>query len=137
MLVLLEAVCLHCASWRICTYLKMTIIVWSCDCFMRVTLLFSYSDTGMCRQVHVNLTVFEKYGCRMSRNSQMNFPDGHEQILHVGKDDSLTCHLNFPKSCVLDSVKWYKVKKKKRIFPLMLSLLFFKTHLFFQFKLYF
>ncbi|XP_036211306.1 interleukin-1 receptor-like 2 [Myotis myotis] len=66
------------------------------------------NDTDMCRQVHVNLTVFENYGCGMSRNSQMNFPDGHEQILHVGKDDSLTCHLNFPKSCVLDSVKWYK-----------------------------
>ncbi|XP_014323488.1 interleukin-1 receptor-like 2 isoform X2 [Myotis lucifugus] len=66
------------------------------------------NDTDGCRQVHVNLTVFEKYGCGMSRNSQMNFPDGHEQILHVGKDDSLTCHLNFPKSCVLDSVKWYK-----------------------------
>ncbi|XP_005869038.1 PREDICTED: interleukin-1 receptor-like 2 isoform X1 [Myotis brandtii] len=66
------------------------------------------NDTDGCRQVHVNLTVFKKYGCGMSRNSQMNFPDGHEQILHVGKDDSLTCHLNFPKSCILDPVKWYK-----------------------------
>lgn len=77
------------------------------------TLLFSYSDTDMCLQVHVNLTVFEKHGCRISRNGQMNLPGGHEQILHVGKYDSLTCHLNFPKSCVLDSVKWYKVKKIK------------------------
>lgn len=77
------------------------------------TLLFSYSDTDMCLQVHVNLTVFEKHGCRISRNRQMNLPGGHEQILHVGKYDSLTCHLNFPKSCVLDSVKWYKVKKIK------------------------
>ncbi|ELK32286.1 Interleukin-1 receptor-like 2 [Myotis davidii] len=70
------------------------------------------NDTDMCRQVHVNLTVFEKYECGMSRNSQMNFPDGHEQILHVGKNDSLTCHLNFPKSCVLDSVKWYKLVRQ-------------------------
>ncbi|KAK1327690.1 hypothetical protein QTO34_012835 [Cnephaeus nilssonii] len=66
------------------------------------------NDTDMCLQVHVNLTVFEKHGCRISRNGQMNLPGGHEQILHVGKYDSLTCHLNFPKSCVLDSVKWYK-----------------------------
>ncbi|XP_062933893.1 interleukin-1 receptor-like 2 [Cynocephalus volans] len=32
----------------------------------------------------------------------------YEQILHLGKDGFLMCHLNFPKSCVLDSVKWYK-----------------------------
>ncbi|XP_036309897.1 interleukin-1 receptor-like 2 isoform X1 [Pipistrellus kuhlii] len=75
------------------------------------------NDTDVCHQVHVNLTVFGKYGCR--RNSQRNLPDGHEQILHVGGDDSLSCHLNFPKSCVLDlnSVKWYKdckeIKEKR------------------------
>ncbi|XP_015451757.1 interleukin-1 receptor-like 2 [Pteropus alecto] len=66
------------------------------------------NNTNMCHQIHVNLTVFEKYWCGTSRNNQMNLPDEYKQILHVGRDDSLTCHLNFPKSCALDSVKWYK-----------------------------
>ena len=66
----------------------------------------------MCHRIHVNLTVFNETQC-VSRNSQVNLSDEYKQILHVGKNDSLTCHLNFPKSCNLDSVKWYKVKKKK------------------------
>nr|KAF6447084.1 interleukin 1 receptor like 2 [Rousettus aegyptiacus] len=70
------------------------------------------NNTNMCHQIHVNLTVFEKYWCSTSRNNQMNLPTEYKQILHVGRDDSLTCHLNFPKSCALDSVKWYKDCKK-------------------------
>lgn len=31
----------------------------------------------------------------------------------MGKSGSLTCYLDFPDSCVLDSIKWYKVKRNK------------------------
>ncbi|XP_045060690.1 interleukin-1 receptor-like 2 isoform X2 [Desmodus rotundus] len=65
------------------------------------------NNTNMCHRIHVNLTVFNETQC-VSRNSQVNLSDEYKQILHVGKNDSLTCHLNFPKSCNLDSVKWYK-----------------------------
>lgn len=84
-----------------------------CDCLSLwgFNLLFSSSNTNTCHQIQVNLTVFEKHNCDTSRNSQMNLSDEYRQILHIGKDDSLMCHLNFPKSCDLDSVKWYKVKK--------------------------
>ncbi|XP_023474276.1 interleukin-1 receptor-like 2 isoform X2 [Equus caballus] len=66
------------------------------------------NDTNTCHSIHVNLTVFKKYWCSASRNSQPNLLDEYKQILHAGNDDSLTCHLNFPRSCVLDSIKWYK-----------------------------
>ncbi|KAF6321209.1 interleukin 1 receptor like 2 [Rhinolophus ferrumequinum] len=66
------------------------------------------NNTNTCHQIQVNVTVFEKHNCDTSRNSQMNLSDEYRQILHIGKDDSLMCHLNFPKSCDLDSVKWYK-----------------------------
>ncbi|XP_058390369.1 interleukin-1 receptor-like 2 isoform X1 [Diceros bicornis minor] len=66
------------------------------------------NNTDTCHRIHVNLTVFKKYWCHASRNSRPYSLDEYQQILHVGKDDSLTCHLNFPKSCVLDSIKWYK-----------------------------
>lgn len=95
------------------THLKMSGIVWFCNCLSSwgFNLLFSYSDTNMCPQIHLNLTVLEKHWCNSSRDSQMNVSGDYKQILHVGKDESLTCHLNFPKSFDVDSIKWYKVKK--------------------------
>ncbi|XP_036999298.2 interleukin-1 receptor-like 2 [Artibeus jamaicensis] len=65
------------------------------------------NNTNMCHRIHINLTVFSEIKC-VSEKSQVNLSDEYKQILHVGKNDSLTCHLNFPKSCDLDSVKWYK-----------------------------
>ncbi|XP_064227353.1 interleukin-1 receptor-like 2 isoform X3 [Aotus nancymaae] len=61
-----------------------------------------------CHRIHVNLTVFEKHWCDISVSGLPNLSDEYKQILHVGKDDSLTCHLHFPKSCILDSTMWYK-----------------------------
>ncbi|XP_008056349.2 interleukin-1 receptor-like 2 [Carlito syrichta] len=62
-----------------------------------------------CHRIHVNLTVFEKRWCDDgSRNDLPNLSDEYKQILHVGKDDTLICHLYFPKSFVLDSITWYK-----------------------------
>ncbi|XP_042102301.1 interleukin-1 receptor-like 2 isoform X3 [Ovis aries] len=58
--------------------------------------------------MRVNLTVFEKYWCGASGNSQLNMPHEYKQILQVGRDDILICHLNFPNNFYLDSVKWYK-----------------------------
>ncbi|XP_007172187.2 interleukin-1 receptor-like 2 isoform X1 [Balaenoptera acutorostrata] len=66
------------------------------------------NDTNICPRMQVNLTVFKKHWCGTSRNSQPNVPDEYKQILYVGKDDTLMCHLNFPNSFDLDSVKWYK-----------------------------
>ncbi|XP_068420756.1 interleukin-1 receptor-like 2 isoform X3 [Eschrichtius robustus] len=66
------------------------------------------NDTNICPRMQVNLTVFKKHWCGTSRNSQPNVPDEYKQILYVGKDDTLICHLNFPNSFDLDSVKWYK-----------------------------
>ncbi|XP_045375620.1 interleukin-1 receptor-like 2 isoform X2 [Camelus bactrianus] len=65
------------------------------------------NDTNICHRIQVNLTVFNKHWC-VSGHSQLNVSDDFKQILYVGKDDSLICHLNFPNSFVLDSVKWYK-----------------------------
>ena len=76
--------------------------------------------------MRVNLTVFEKYWCGASGNSQLNVPHEYKQILQVGRDDILMCHLNFPNNFYLDSVKWYKVKKKKKIL-MIFSFLFFET----------
>ncbi|XP_063551739.1 interleukin-1 receptor-like 2 isoform X7 [Gorilla gorilla gorilla] len=61
-----------------------------------------------CHRIHVNLTVFEKHWCDTSISGLPNLSDEYKQILHLGKDDSLTCHLHFPKSCVLGPIKWYK-----------------------------
>ncbi|XP_057599162.1 interleukin-1 receptor-like 2 isoform X2 [Hippopotamus amphibius kiboko] len=66
------------------------------------------NDTNICPRMKVNLTVFKKHWCGTSSNSQLNVPDAYKQILYVGKDDVLICHLNFPSSFDLDSVKWYK-----------------------------
>ncbi|KAM8785751.1 interleukin-1 receptor-like 2 isoform 3-T3 [Rhynchonycteris naso] len=66
------------------------------------------NNTNMCYQIHVKLTVLEKQWCNTSGDNQINLSDEYKQILHVGKDDSLMCHLNFPKSFDLDSIKWYK-----------------------------
>ncbi|XP_045139883.1 interleukin-1 receptor-like 2 [Echinops telfairi] len=65
-----------------------------------------------CYRIHVNLIVFKKYWCRTSRKSPTNLSDEYIQTLHFGKDDSLTCHLNFPESCVLELSKWYKECKE-------------------------
>ncbi|XP_003274923.1 interleukin-1 receptor-like 2 isoform X1 [Nomascus leucogenys] len=61
-----------------------------------------------CHRIHVNLTVFEKHWCDTSISGLPNLSDEYKQILHLGKDGSLTCHLHFPKSCVLGPIKWYK-----------------------------
>ncbi|XP_005686355.3 PREDICTED: interleukin-1 receptor-like 2 isoform X1 [Capra hircus] len=66
------------------------------------------NDTDICPRMRVNLTVFEKYWCGASGNSQLNVPHEYKQILQVGRDDILMCHLNFPNNFYLDSVKWYK-----------------------------
>ena len=79
--------------------------------------------------MQVNLTVFEQYWCGASGNSQLNVSYEYKQILQVGRDDILICHLNFPNNFYLDSVKWYKVKKKKIL--MMFSFLLFKTSGFF------
>ncbi|XP_077912847.1 interleukin-1 receptor-like 2 isoform X2 [Halichoerus grypus] len=65
-------------------------------------------NTNTCHRIPVNLTVLRKYWCGVSGNGQLILSDEYRQILHAGRDDSLTCHLNFPQSCVLDSLKWYK-----------------------------
>ncbi|XP_044119688.1 interleukin-1 receptor-like 2 isoform X3 [Neovison vison] len=66
------------------------------------------NGTDTCHRIHVNLTVLRKDWCGISGNSQLILPDEYKQILHAGRDGSLACHLNFPQSCVLDSLKWYK-----------------------------
>ncbi|XP_043326354.1 interleukin-1 receptor-like 2 isoform X3 [Cervus canadensis] len=66
------------------------------------------NDTDICSRMQVNLTVFEKHWCGASGNSQLNMPHEYKQILQVGRDDILICHLNFPNNFYLDSVKWYK-----------------------------
>uniref|UniRef100_A0A673TX41 Interleukin 1 receptor like 2 n=1 Tax=Suricata suricatta TaxID=37032 RepID=A0A673TX41_SURSU len=64
--------------------------------------------TNTCHRIHVNLTALRKYWYCMSGNSQQTVSDEYQQILHAGKDESLTCYLNFPQSCILDSITWYK-----------------------------
>ncbi|XP_061011846.1 interleukin-1 receptor-like 2 [Dama dama] len=66
------------------------------------------NDTDICPRMQVNLTVFEKHWCGASGNSELNMPYEYKQILQVGRDDILICHLNFPNNFYLDSVKWYK-----------------------------
>ncbi|XP_060043368.1 interleukin-1 receptor-like 2 isoform X2 [Erinaceus europaeus] len=71
-------------------------------------------DANVCHRILINLTVFNISLCDVSRKSQLNVSYEYKQILHVGKDDSLTCHLNFPSSWILDSVKWFKDCKEIR-----------------------
>ncbi|XP_008697334.2 interleukin-1 receptor-like 2 [Ursus maritimus] len=66
------------------------------------------NSTNTCHRIRVNLTVLRKYWCGISGNGPLILSDEYKQILHAGRDGSLTCHLNFPQSCVLDSLKWYK-----------------------------
>uniref|UniRef100_A0A8C0XDX5 Interleukin-1 receptor-like 2 n=1 Tax=Castor canadensis TaxID=51338 RepID=A0A8C0XDX5_CASCN len=61
-----------------------------------------------CYRIPMNLTVFVKHWCDTSRRTPENLPDEYQQILHMGKSGSLTCHLLFPDSLVLHSIKWYK-----------------------------
>ncbi|XP_014438876.1 interleukin-1 receptor-like 2 [Tupaia chinensis] len=82
-------------------------------------------DRDSCYRIQVNLTVFEKYWCDPTRRNPPHLSDEYKQILHVG-NDSLTCHLHFPKSYIVDSVKWYKdckEIKEKRFTPLRVMLL--------------
>ncbi|OWK10842.1 IL1RL2, partial [Cervus elaphus hippelaphus] len=72
------------------------------------------NDTDICPRMQVNLTVFEKLWCGASGNSQLNMPHEYKQILQVGRDDILICHLNFPNNFYLDSVKWYKLFKVQK-----------------------
>ncbi|XP_062064773.1 interleukin-1 receptor-like 2 isoform X2 [Lepus europaeus] len=65
-------------------------------------------ETDHCYRIHINLTVAKRSWCDNSGTSVSTLSDEYKQILHVGQDDSLMCHLHFPKSCVLDSIKWYK-----------------------------
>uniref|UniRef100_H0WXL1 Interleukin-1 receptor-like 2 n=2 Tax=Otolemur garnettii TaxID=30611 RepID=H0WXL1_OTOGA len=79
---------------------------------------FALEDTGIyqcviegrnsCHRIHLNLSVHKKYWCNGSRNGLLNLSEEYKQILHVGDDGSLTCHLIFPESCVFDLIKWYK-----------------------------
>ncbi|XP_053445836.1 interleukin-1 receptor-like 2 [Nycticebus coucang] len=65
-------------------------------------------DRNSCHRIHLNLIVHEEYWCNASRNGLRNLSDEYKQILHVGNDGSLTCHLIFPESCVFGLIKWYK-----------------------------
>jgi hypothetical protein len=87
-------------------------IVWFCD-GLRLWgfhLLLSYRSSDSCYRIPMNLTVFVKHWCDTSRRTPENLPDEYQQILHMGKSGSLTCHLLFPDSLVLHSIKWYKVR---------------------------
>ncbi|XP_012497319.1 PREDICTED: interleukin-1 receptor-like 2 [Propithecus coquereli] len=79
-----------------------------------------------CHRIHVNLTVHKKYWCNDTYGHGLpNLSDEYKQILQVGNDDSLTCHLNFPKSCILYPIKWYKDCKEikgERFTPLGIKL---------------
>ncbi|XP_060225934.1 interleukin-1 receptor-like 2 isoform X2 [Meriones unguiculatus] len=78
-------------------------------------------DAHNCYRIAVNLTVFRKPWCDPSTESPINSPDVYRQTLPIGNSGSLNCHLYFPDSCVLDSVKWYKgceeIKAGKRHVP--------------------
>ncbi|XP_040850079.1 interleukin-1 receptor-like 2 isoform X2 [Ochotona curzoniae] len=65
-------------------------------------------ETDSCYRIHINLTVLETHWCDTSRRNVPTLSAEYKQILHVGQDESLTCHLYFPKSCVLDLITWYK-----------------------------
>nr|XP_045002652.1 interleukin-1 receptor-like 2 isoform X4 [Jaculus jaculus] len=88
-------------------------------------------NTDGCYRIPLNLTVFKKHWCDPSRRSPANLSDDYIQILPTGKSGSLTCHMHFPKSCVLDSVKWYKgceeIKAGKQFAPSRMRLLVYHT----------
>ncbi|XP_049990689.1 interleukin-1 receptor-like 2 isoform X2 [Alexandromys fortis] len=65
-------------------------------------------DGHSCYRIAVNLTVFRKHWCDSSTESRISPPNEYQQFLPMGKSGSLTCYLDFPDSCVLDSIKWYK-----------------------------
>lgn len=75
-----------------------------------------------CYRIAVNLTVFKKHWCDSStEESPVSSPDAYQQTLTIGKSGSLMCHLYFPESCALDSIKWYKgceeIKEGKKYSP--------------------
>ncbi|XP_032755418.1 interleukin-1 receptor-like 2 isoform X2 [Rattus rattus] len=79
-------------------------------------------DAHSCYRIAINLTVFRKHWCDSSNEeSPINSSDEYQQWLPIGKSGSLTCHLYFPESCVLDSIKWYKgceeIKAGKKYCP--------------------
>ncbi|XP_034377430.1 interleukin-1 receptor-like 2 isoform X1 [Arvicanthis niloticus] len=81
-----------------------------------------------CYRIAVNLTVFKKHWCDSSmEESPINSLDEFQQTLFIGKSGNLVCHLYFPDSCVLDSIKWYKgceeIKAGKKYSPLRRMLL--------------
>ncbi|XP_004633315.1 interleukin-1 receptor-like 2 [Octodon degus] len=61
-----------------------------------------------CHIIHVNLTVKKIYPCVGSRNRSLNFLYDYDQILHLGNSESLNCHMHFPDSCRVQSIRWYK-----------------------------
>ncbi|XP_006884665.1 PREDICTED: LOW QUALITY PROTEIN: interleukin-1 receptor-like 2 [Elephantulus edwardii] len=65
-------------------------------------------NINSCHRIYVNLAAFRKSWCGDPQEVLPSLSDEYIQTLHFGKDDILTCHLNFPKSCVLDLIKWYK-----------------------------
>ncbi|XP_021113787.1 interleukin-1 receptor-like 2 isoform X3 [Heterocephalus glaber] len=65
-------------------------------------------NTKSCYRVHVNLTVVKNYSCVSSGSSLPSLSNEYSQILYTGNSGSLRCHLYFPDSCLLDSIKWYK-----------------------------
>ncbi|XP_051008612.1 interleukin-1 receptor-like 2 [Acomys russatus] len=67
-----------------------------------------------CYRIAINITIFKKNWCNSSMESPMNSADEYQQTLPIGMSGSLACHLTFPDSCVLDSIKWYKVKTNKQ-----------------------
>ncbi|KFO30563.1 Interleukin-1 receptor-like 2 [Fukomys damarensis] len=65
-------------------------------------------NTKSCYTIHVNLTVIKNYSCTSSRSSLPSLLNEYSQILNFGNSGSLRCHVHFPDSCLLDSIKWYK-----------------------------
>ncbi|KAM4866929.1 interleukin-1 receptor-like 2 isoform 2-T3 [Thomomys bottae] len=61
-----------------------------------------------CYSKPMNLTVFIKHWCDTSRTALENLSDDYQQTLGLGLSGSLMCHLNFPESLIVDSIKWYK-----------------------------
>lgn len=72
------------------------------------------NDTKTCHRIHVNLTALIKHWCDPLRKSQLDLSDEYTQILPLGKNESLTCHLNFPRNWNLSSIKWYKDCKETK-----------------------
>ncbi|XP_013378275.1 PREDICTED: interleukin-1 receptor-like 2 isoform X2 [Chinchilla lanigera] len=60
-----------------------------------------------CCRIHVNITVVKSYSCVHSGSSSANLSDLN-QILYLNNSGSLQCYLEFPDSCVLGPIRWYK-----------------------------